>query len=259
MDHKDRLTRRRFVSGAAASVAGLAAGLPQATTVKAAESDKWGDLVGRLIYDGPAPERKKLKVDKDVQCCGKYDIRDESLMVGKEGGLANVYVYVRSRRVDVCPELEESVEPRMLLENKDCIFVPHCMKIWCTKQEFYIFTAGGPAGKHHPSSCAGFRHRGTLGHLEIPAKPKDPRSDPVQLSPLGKRLHPAQGSSLRGDHRYGRKVLHPEAAGGEAGVPGVAGADRLPGYARLAQGAFRDRDPAGDQRPRNHQAKPVGV
>jgi len=137
MDHKDRLTRRRFVSGAAASVAGLAAGLPQATTVKAAESDKWGDLVGRLIYDGPAPERKKLKVDKDVQCCGKYDIRDESLMVGKEGGLANVYVYVRSRRVDVCPELEESVEPRMLLENKDCIFVPHCMKIWCTKQEFY--------------------------------------------------------------------------------------------------------------------------
>jgi len=131
------LNRRQFVSRAAAAATGVAVGLQAPTILKAAAGDKWGDLVGRFVYDGKAPERKKLKVDKDIECCGKFDIRDESLMVGGDGGLGNVYLYVRTRRVDVCPELEESIEPRVLLENKDCIFVPHCMKIWCEKQEFY--------------------------------------------------------------------------------------------------------------------------
>ena len=131
-----RYNRRRFVkrAGAAAGAAALSFAVP--AVVRGAEN-RWADLSGRFVYDGTPPERKKLKVDKDVECCGKYDIRDESLMVGEEGGLANVYVYVRSRRVDICPELEESVEPRVLLENRDCIFIPHCLKIWYTKQEFY--------------------------------------------------------------------------------------------------------------------------
>jgi hypothetical protein len=130
------ISRRRFLAGTAA--AGIAVGVGAPKIVKAAQSDKWGDLVGRFVYDGEPPERKKLKVDKDVECCGKFDIRDESLMVGEEGGLANVYIYVRSRRVDVCPELEESIEKRVLLDNRDCIFIPHCMWIWCEKQEYYI-------------------------------------------------------------------------------------------------------------------------
>jgi hypothetical protein len=132
-----KMNRRQFVKRTAAASAGVAVGLRAPTILNAAETGKWGDVVGRFVYDGKPPERKKLKVDKDVECCGKFDIRDESLMVGEEGGLGNVYVYVRDRTVDVCPELEETVEPRVLLENRDCIFIPHCLKIWYTKQEFY--------------------------------------------------------------------------------------------------------------------------
>lgn len=132
-----KLTRRQFAGRSAAAAGAMAAAIQAPAIVKAAGGGQWGDLEGRFVYDGDPPERKKLKVDKDVECCGKYDIRDESLMVGEQRGLANVYVYVRSRRVDVCPELEESVEPRVLLENRDCIFVPHCLKIWYPKQEFY--------------------------------------------------------------------------------------------------------------------------
>ena len=96
-----KLTRRRFVAATGTAAGALAAGLHRPTVSRAAESDKWGDLTGRLIYDGKAPERKKLKVDKDLDCCGKFDIRDESLMVGPDGGLANVFIYVRSRGVDI--------------------------------------------------------------------------------------------------------------------------------------------------------------
>ena len=102
------------------------------------ETDQWGDLVGRFVYEGTPPARKKLTVDKDVDCCGKYDIRDESLMVDKDGNLANVYVYARDRRLDVCPELVASVKKEVLLDNRDCIFKPHCLKIWYTHQKLKI-------------------------------------------------------------------------------------------------------------------------
>jgi hypothetical protein len=129
-----RSSRRQFLAraGAAAVWSGWA------PAVLRAEDAQWGDLVGRFVYDGRAPQRKRLKVDKDVQCCGKFDIRDESLMVASDGGLANVFVYLRSRNAAVCPELEKAVPTRVTLDNRDCIFQPHCLAIWHSRQEFYM-------------------------------------------------------------------------------------------------------------------------
>jgi hypothetical protein len=129
-----KLNRRQFVKG---TTAALAVGTAMPRAARAAQ-DAWGDLTGKFVYDGTAPERKKLVVDKDVECCGKFDIRDESLMVGKDGGLKNVYIYVRSKDVSVCPDLENDVKQQVLLDNRDCIFIPHCMAIWAPKQEFHI-------------------------------------------------------------------------------------------------------------------------
>ena len=67
-------------TGAAVAAGAILAGWCAPTVLKAA-SEPWGDLVGRFIYDGTPPERKKLKADKDVDRCGKFNIRDESLMV----------------------------------------------------------------------------------------------------------------------------------------------------------------------------------
>lgn len=131
------ITRRRFV----ATTATVAAGTFFVPSLIRAASQEWADLTGRFVYDGTAPERKKLKVDKDVDCCGKFDIRDESLLVDKEGGLANVFLYCRERKVDVCPELEASTPEEILLDNIDCIFKPHCMGIWVEKQKFHIINS----------------------------------------------------------------------------------------------------------------------
>lgn len=130
-----RIGRRRFVKGSLAGVGTLAVAWGAPAVLRA--SAAWGDLVGRFVYDGKAPERKKLKVDKDVDCCGKFDIRDESLMVGPDGGLANVYLYVRTRKVEICPEIEASLSKQVKLDNRNCIFIPHCLSIWYPKQEFY--------------------------------------------------------------------------------------------------------------------------
>jgi hypothetical protein len=133
---REFLTRRRFLVRAAAAGV-LATGFPAPAVLRADET-QWGDLRGRFVYDGKPPERKKLNVDKDFQCCGKFDICDESLMVGPEGGLGNVYVYLRSANAPICPKLEAAAAKMVVLDNRGCIFRPHCMKIWCTKQTFSI-------------------------------------------------------------------------------------------------------------------------
>jgi hypothetical protein len=130
------LTRRRFIAKAAAAGT-LAAGFSAPAVVRGEEL-QWGNLKGRFTYDGQAPERKKLKVDKDLDCCGKFDIRDESLMVGPDAGLANVYVYLRTPRAPIAPELEAAAPKQVKLDNRDCIFQPHCMKIWLTREEYFI-------------------------------------------------------------------------------------------------------------------------
>lgn len=132
----DRLNRRRFLVHGTAATGAFAAGFAAPAVLRAA--DAWGDLVGRFVYGGEPPERRKLTVDKDVVHCSQYDIRDESLMVGEDRGLMNVYVYCRERQVDVCPELEEAADKQVLLDNHSCIFVPHGMKIWHTRQELFI-------------------------------------------------------------------------------------------------------------------------
>ncbi len=170
-----KLSRRRFLAGTAAGT--LAAGFCAPAVVKA-ESEKWADLSGRLVYGGRAPEREKKKVDKDVDCCGKYDIRDESLMVAADGGLANVYIYVRSRSIEVCPDLAEPPK-RVTLDNARCIFVPHCMTIWYDKQEFH-----------------------TVNH--------DPVAQNVAFSPLGDTpaniiLQAAPGKNVEATYKFARK------------------------------------------------------
>jgi hypothetical protein len=134
------------VTGATVA-AGIAVTGASASVARSAESDQWGDLIGRFVYDGTAPEREKLKVEKELECCGKFDIRDESLMVGDDGGLANVYIYVRSKGVTICPELEKAAPEKVVLDNRDCIFVPHCMKIWYPKQTFEIINSD-PVGQN---------------------------------------------------------------------------------------------------------------
>ncbi len=131
-----RFSRRRFLAHGAAGAGAFATGFAAPAILRAA--DTWGDLVGRFVYDGPPPERPRLTVDKDVVHCGQYDIRDESLMVADDGGLSNVYVYCRERRLDLCPELEQSADEQALLDNRNCILVPHCLKIWHTEQDLFI-------------------------------------------------------------------------------------------------------------------------
>jgi hypothetical protein len=158
-----KINRREFVARTSAIAA---ATLAVPSFVSAAGKEEWGDLTGRFVVEGDVPEPKKLVVDKDVDCCGKFDIRDESLLVDSKGGLSNVYVYVRSRKVDICPELEETFSKSVLLDNRDCIFQPHCMAIWLDKQILDIVNSD-PVAQNVAFSPLG----GKAANIVLPAPP----------------------------------------------------------------------------------------
>ena len=68
------LPRRRFLAGTAA--AGMTAfGLACPAVLRAA-GGQWGDLFGRFVYDGKAPERKKTGRDFPLS-----DGRDSSSLI----------------------------------------------------------------------------------------------------------------------------------------------------------------------------------
>lgn len=165
-----RFSRRDFAKKTLVAAGAATAGLYVPSLLKAAGKDDWADLTGRFVVEGTPPEPAKLKADKDVECCGKFDIRDESLMIGKDGGLGNVYVYLRTKtreRVDICPELAASASKQVVLDNRDCIFRPHCMSIWTDKQKLSIINSD-PIAQSVAFSPLG----GKPANIVLPAPPE---------------------------------------------------------------------------------------
>jgi len=90
---------------------------------------QWGTLKGKFVFDGPAPAAAKLDVNKDVEVCGKHNLVDETLLVGADGGIANVVVYVRTKGVMVHPDLAKAATATLVYDNKGCRFEPHILPI----------------------------------------------------------------------------------------------------------------------------------
>jgi len=87
---------------------------------------EWASLKGRFVVDGDTPAPVAITADKDIEVCGKHKLVNEEVVVAEDGGLANVVIFVRSKKVTVHPDLEDgSKAAPVVLDNKDCRFEPH--------------------------------------------------------------------------------------------------------------------------------------
>ncbi|MCA9217551.1 MAG: hypothetical protein KDB27_30995 [Planctomycetales bacterium] len=91
---------------------------------------QWGTVKGKFTFDGTAPAQSAIKVTKDVQFCGKQDLKEEELVVNSEnGGIANVVIYLYEKRgakpPKVHPDYKASDNDKVTLDNKGCRFEPH--------------------------------------------------------------------------------------------------------------------------------------
>jgi plastocyanin len=84
-----------------------------------------GKATGKVKLDGAAPTLKPLQItdEKSKGCCpagAKMDTTDPSIVVGKDGGIANVVVMV-----EVPGEKVEAPKEPVELDQKMCHFEPH--------------------------------------------------------------------------------------------------------------------------------------
>jgi hypothetical protein len=106
---------------------------------------KVASLSGRVLYDGTPPAPGELQIPlrigyfrdgrqkfsdelperRQVQARG---VPDESIIVGKGGGIANVIVWLRSRDVRTGPH--RGPVPRARLRAVDGRFEPHVLAVW---------------------------------------------------------------------------------------------------------------------------------
>jgi plastocyanin len=101
------------VSGAAAAPSGAAAA--------PATSDK-GDVKGTVVVTGKIPPMEDLKRNSDA-FCAKKQMKDESVVAGKKGELANVLVHVNG--LPATPPPSEKVT----LSQEDCMYRPRVLGI----------------------------------------------------------------------------------------------------------------------------------
>jgi hypothetical protein len=99
----------------------------------AARADDWGTLTGRFVFDGKAPAPATITPDKDVEVCSKHPLNNESLIVADDGGVANVFVWVRTKDVKVAPEYAATANEKAVLDNHNCRFEPHALAIRTTQ------------------------------------------------------------------------------------------------------------------------------
>ena len=145
---------RRIVSDPRPDKEGLALKIPPGGGESAEAEDsaeavtattEWGDLTGRFVLDGSVPPPARLNINKDENVCGKHDLVDEGLLVGPEGGLKNVLIYVITKKVPVNPDYEATATDTLRFDNKNCRFEPHILPLRLTA-ELWNCTIPDPIG-----------------------------------------------------------------------------------------------------------------
>jgi hypothetical protein len=94
---------------------------------------EWGTILGRIVYDGkgkiPAP--RMIPTNKAPAPGMPAAVADESLIVSKQNsGLANVFVYLRTKPSKIHPGYEQGAAQVQTLRHKDFRYMPHALAIW---------------------------------------------------------------------------------------------------------------------------------
>jgi hypothetical protein len=113
-------------------LAGAAEAAPAEGAASEATGTGWGTLRGSFKYAGTPPAPSKLNVDKDLSVCGKGNgILDNSLLVASDGGIANIVLYARAKRVNEAdqPLKAENSAPTIEFDQKGCMFLTHVVAL----------------------------------------------------------------------------------------------------------------------------------
>jgi plastocyanin len=88
-----------------------------------------GTLRGKIAFRGAKPARQAISMDAEAGCetlHAGHAVYDESVVVGKGGGLANAFVYIRT---GLEGKNFEPVKETATLSQRGCLFVPRVVGV----------------------------------------------------------------------------------------------------------------------------------
>jgi hypothetical protein len=113
------------------SSAALATTLAIIFAGSALAADEWGTVKGRVTWGGDKPPKKeKIDVNKDGDhCLSKGDLYKEDVIVGKNGGVRYVFVWLQdvkdpSAALPIHPSLKEVKDKEVVMDQPCCMFTP---------------------------------------------------------------------------------------------------------------------------------------
>ena len=80
-------------------------------------------ITGKIVFEGAAPAAEKFKMSADAFCAKSHpgDVSREDVVLGKDKGLANVFVYVKSGINGTYP----APAAPATIDQKGCTYHPH--------------------------------------------------------------------------------------------------------------------------------------
>jgi plastocyanin len=176
---------------------------------------EWGSVKGRFVVDGTAPKPVPLVVTKDQHCIDSKPV-NESVVVGKDGGLANVVVFIRLPRngkVSVHPDYEAKLSEVVKLDNHGCSFNPHVSLVRVGQP--FVITNSDPVGHNTKAQLTQNASFNVIVAQGQENKVTFSKAEPMPM-PVNCNIHPwMQGHVLVQDHPY-------MAASGEDGTFEIA-------------------------------------
>ena len=101
-------------------------------SLSAARGDEFGSLKGQIKYVGQPKPAAPINVGPKGVGCGNNPLFDESLVIGKNGEVANVVVWLKNKpgvKLAVDPAVEKALPIEVKLDNKGCRFAPHIVAV----------------------------------------------------------------------------------------------------------------------------------
>lgn len=90
-----------------------------------AQAQKSGSLSGQFVLEGDIPAADEIENVKEPVC--SKQVPTDELVINKENkGIANVFVFIPAvKKPTVPPELAKSKDKEVVLDQKNCQFLPH--------------------------------------------------------------------------------------------------------------------------------------
>jgi hypothetical protein len=168
-------------------------------------SAQWGDLKVTFKVDGKAPTMAKLKADKDAAVCGKMPLFDESFVVGEDGGIKDVIVFLVPDKgtLQIHPDYDAEKAARVELDNNRCQFIPHVALV--RTGQTLVLKNSDPVGHNSKLDFLVNTPQNPIipAKSEFPVKPADLAKPERRATPVSCSIHPWMTAwVLVQDHPY---------------------------------------------------------